>query len=99
MVDEEDDYINASHMNGLLPGSPNFICAQGPNENSIGHFWKMVAQQRTRVIVMVTNLVEKGREKCEQYWPDLNESKSFGRNGAGNAVQIYCKEENKSQGW
>lgn len=98
-VDENDDYINASHMNGLLPGSPNFICAQGPNENSIGHFWKMVAQQRVRVIVMVTNLVEKGREKCEQYWPDLNQSKSFGRNGAGSAVQVFCKEENKSQGW
>jgi hypothetical protein len=98
-VDENDDYINASHMNGLLPGSPNFICAQGPNEHSIGHFWKMIAQQRVRVIVMVTNLVEKGNAKCEQYWPDLNQSKSFGRNGAGSAVQVFCKEENKSQGW
>lgn len=95
----DDDYINASHMNGLLPGSPNFICAQGPNVQSIGHFWKMVVQQHARVIVMVTNLVEKGREKCEQYWPDLNQSKSFGRNGAGNAVQVFCKEESKGQGW
>ena len=39
--------------------------------------WRAVWDQRVRVIVMITNLVEQGKAKCEQYWPDQG-SKQFG---------------------
>ena len=59
--ENHDNYINASHVNNLLPGSPEFITAQGPNGQTVPHFWKMVAQQRTRVIVMLTKVGATGR--------------------------------------
>lgn len=34
----------------------------------------MVLESRSTLIVMVTALVEKGRQKCAKYWPPLNES-------------------------
>ena len=40
-------------------------------------FWKLVWQERPPTIVMVTNLKEGSKKKCEQYWPDSG-SKEFG---------------------
>ncbi|XP_071460367.1 receptor-type tyrosine-protein phosphatase H isoform X1 [Marmota flaviventris] len=62
------DYINASFMPGLW--SPReFIAAQGPLPQTVGDFWRMVWEQRSRTLVMLTNCMESGRVKCEHYWP------------------------------
>ena len=61
-----DDYINACQVKLLTAGAPEFVCAQGPKHSTGGDFWKMMVQQRSRVIVMVTNLIENGRVKCDQ---------------------------------
>jgi protein tyrosine phosphatase len=40
----------------------------------------MVLESRSTLIVMVTALVEKGRQKCAKYWPPVNESLEINSN-------------------
>ncbi|XP_076441421.1 receptor-type tyrosine-protein phosphatase epsilon-like [Babylonia areolata] len=63
------DYVNASFMDGYNRPKA-FIASQGPNKTMIRDFWRMVWQHRVSKIVMLTNLVEACKKKCEQYWPD-----------------------------
>ncbi|XP_010220017.1 PREDICTED: receptor-type tyrosine-protein phosphatase T-like [Tinamus guttatus] len=64
-----NDYINASYVESYQ--SPHFfIAAQGPLPGSVVDFWQMIWQEKTSVIVMLTDLVEQNKTKCEQYWPE-----------------------------
>lgn len=50
-----------------------YIATQGPMQNTILEFWRMVQQESSNFIVMLTTIIERGRVKCAQYWPSLNE--------------------------
>ncbi|XP_065812899.1 tyrosine-protein phosphatase non-receptor type 5 [Labrus bergylta] len=71
-LDEEDfltTYINANYLKGYGGEEQAYIATQGPTVNTVGDFWRMVWQERSPIIVMITNLEEKN-EKCAEYWPE-----------------------------
>ncbi|XP_060758757.1 receptor-type tyrosine-protein phosphatase beta isoform X3 [Neoarius graeffei] len=71
------DYINAS----FIPGNNfrrEYIATQGPLPGTKDDFWRMVWEQNVHNIVMVTQCVEKGRGKCDQYWPVDREPLYYG---------------------
>ncbi|CAB1342827.1 unnamed protein product, partial [Coregonus sp. 'balchen'] len=75
--DPSSDYINANYID--VSGAASSIGERvrhnrpslvWPVHETVYDFWRMVWQEQSACIVMVTNLVEVGRVKCYKYWPD-----------------------------
>lgn len=68
----ENDYINASLL-VMEEAQRSYILTQGPLRNTCGHFWLMIWEQKTKAVIMLNRVIEKGSEKCAQYWPVAEE--------------------------
>lgn len=74
------DYVNASTIRLNSPSDRSrpplrYIAMQGPTDPSIPYVWRMIAEQlkSPAVIVQLTNNIEGGALKCNQYFPDADE--------------------------
>ncbi|XGW13204.1 hypothetical protein V3C99_013658, partial [Haemonchus contortus] len=61
-------YIHASRVK-LDRAERVYILTQGPKENSIEDFWRMIFQEQCAGVVMLCNYFEDGMQKCEEYFP------------------------------
>ncbi|RDD42450.1 Tyrosine-protein phosphatase non-receptor type 11 [Trichoplax sp. H2] len=67
------DYINANYVFYEISRKleKSYIATQGPLPNTVQDFWKMVWQEKSHIIIMLTKEVEKGKSKCATYWPQV----------------------------
>ncbi|KAK1159519.1 tyrosine-protein phosphatase non-receptor type 11b isoform X1 [Acipenser oxyrinchus oxyrinchus] len=92
------NYIRSVHEDGRRPDECKvYIATQGCLQNTVNDFWNMVYQENTHVIVMTTKEVERGRNKCVRYWPDVDSQKEYGllcvRNMEERPAQDYVLRE------
>lgn len=71
VIGENQEYINASYIR-MHVGAEEFlyISCQGPLPSTVQAFWQMIWENKSDVISMMTQEVERGRIKCHKYWPD-----------------------------
>uniref|UniRef100_A0A8C6VJ12 Tyrosine-protein phosphatase non-receptor type n=1 Tax=Naja naja TaxID=35670 RepID=A0A8C6VJ12_NAJNA len=72
----DNDYVNASLIK-MEEANRSYILTQGPLPNTCGHFWEMIWEQKSRGVVMLNRVMEKGSIKCAQYWPQKEEKEMF----------------------
>ncbi|GFQ75367.1 tyrosine-protein phosphatase 10D [Trichonephila clavata] len=90
--EEGSDYINANYIPGY--NSPReFIVTQGPLHSTRDDFWRMIWEQNSRAVVMLTRCVEKGREKCDHYWPYDTQPAYYGD------IQVTILNESQYSKW
>ncbi|XP_053270120.1 receptor-type tyrosine-protein phosphatase H isoform X3 [Pleuronectes platessa] len=86
------DYINANYIPGFNRKT-EYIATQGPLPSTVTDFWRMIWEQKVKGIVMVTNCVELGRNKCEQYWPADRKPHLHGE------LLITVRSEDRDSNW
>ncbi|XP_043497578.1 serine-rich adhesin for platelets [Polistes fuscatus] len=67
--DPLSEYINASYVRGPKNAIKYYIACQAPLDTTVTDFWRMIWEQQSKVIIMLTDLVENGVEKCTEYIP------------------------------
>ncbi|XP_061663501.1 receptor-type tyrosine-protein phosphatase O [Syngnathoides biaculeatus] len=90
--DEGADYINANYIPGYRRPR-EYIATQGPLPETRNDFWKMVLQQKSPLVVMLTQCNERRRVKCDHYWPFGDEPVTYGE------ISVEMLSENQSPEW
>ena len=65
-------YINANYIIVAPTNSKNVIATQGPLQNTVSTFWKMVWEENVCLIIMCCDFYENGFPKCFEYIPTEN---------------------------
>ncbi|KAM7378621.1 hypothetical protein PAMA_013501 [Pampus argenteus] len=90
--DEGSDYINANYIPGYKHPK-EYIATQGPLPETRNDFWKMVLQEKSPIVVMLTQCNERRRVKCDHYWPFTDEPVMYGE------ISVEMLSESESPEW
>lgn len=95
---ESGDYINGNYVNMEIPNGGGggqqqmvvnrYIATQGPLPDTTTDFWRMVQQESSHLVVMLTTVMERGRVKCHQYWPVAGDDLDMGE-----GFSVRCMSE------
>jgi len=73
IIDDDEpgctDYINANFIMSCNGDRMGYIGTQGPCDNSVRDFWRMIWRHNVYVLVMLTKEYENGVQKSSRYWP------------------------------
>jgi len=72
---QDSDYINASFIQCY---KQKYISCQAPLPNTTQHFWLMIWEQRSSIIIMLTRIIEGERKKADIYWPNEGNTEEYG---------------------
>ncbi|ODQ81603.1 hypothetical protein BABINDRAFT_165142 [Babjeviella inositovora NRRL Y-12698] len=78
------DYINANYLSSTGADCPKYIACQGPLNDTIGDFWRLVVEQGCPIIFSLTDKVEGGSVKCAAFW----ESGEYHTNGLAKVTEL-----------
>nr|CDS26582.1 receptor type tyrosine protein phosphatase,protein tyrosine phosphatase receptor type [Hymenolepis microstoma] len=98
------DYVNASVIPSSPPhhkifpmtgksgskGPSAYIAAQAPKKHTVGLFWQAIWDSEVRIIVMLTRLIERDKEKCCPYWPRKQTNEK--ENASETNKNVLCSE-------
>jgi protein tyrosine phosphatase len=90
-INNSSTYIHANYIRGYDGEAKSFIATQGPLPNTINDFWRMVFEQRSPCIVMITKLRERNKIKCEPYLPD--------HDGLFGNIHVTCRAKTQKHGY
>lgn len=73
--DINNSYINANYVASYNKAFFKYIATQCPTGDTLNDFWRMVFQEKSTCIIMLTDLVEgvNKTKKCDKYWPEEGE--------------------------
>jgi len=94
LTDPGLNYINASFLPDCQGKGKVYIACQGPLQSTVPDFWALVYQENVSVVVMLAKLVEAGKEKVFQYWPQEKETPSKFGNYSVTLNDIEINKEN-----
>ncbi|XP_053385844.1 receptor-type tyrosine-protein phosphatase kappa-like [Mercenaria mercenaria] len=78
---QSKSFINANYIDGQGQTQNSYIASLGPTKSTMDNFatfWEMVWQENSNKILMLTNLEESKKMKCQQYWPDRGSRSIYG---------------------
>ncbi|XP_053390936.1 multiple epidermal growth factor-like domains protein 10, partial [Mercenaria mercenaria] len=78
---QPDFFINACYIDGYNRRKA-YIASLGPTAkttDTFATFWSMVWNEKSDIILMLTNLREASGMKCEQYWPKVDTETLYGQ--------------------
>ncbi|CAF0893231.1 unnamed protein product [Adineta ricciae] len=76
-MENQSDYINASFIEDLY-GTRRYIAAQGPINDSVTDFLRMIWEFQITSVICTANEIEAGRLKFRRYWPEEETALQFG---------------------
>ena len=94
-IGDERKYINASYI-GVIFKANYFITTQAPKDKTINDFWRMVYEEKAKVVVMLCNFEEGGKKKCANYLPSENNQNNQNFQNAQNFQNVQNNQNNQN---